>query len=69
MDVNMPRVDGIEATRRIKTQQPATLIVGLSLSKANQVEPLLLQTGASSFVSKDSAAEHLYEAIMTVMKR
>ena len=69
MDVNMPKMDGIEATRRIKTQRPATLIVGLSLSKASQVEPLLLQTGASSFVSKDSAADHLYETIMAAVKQ
>ncbi len=69
MDVNMPKMDGIGAIRRIKAQQPATLIVGLSLSKSDQVEPLLLQAGASHFVSKDSAAERLYEAIITVMKR
>jgi DNA-binding NarL/FixJ family response regulator len=69
MDVNMPKVDGIEAIRRIKAQQPAMLIVGLSLSESKQVEPLLLQAGASSYVSKDAACDRLYEAIITVMKR
>lgn len=69
MDVNMPRMDGIEAMRRIKSQQPATLMVGLSLSQAGQVEPLLLQTGASHFVSKDQAADRLYEAITAAVRR
>ncbi len=69
MDVNMPRMDGIEATRRIKTQQPATLVVGLSLSSAGQIEPLLRQAGASCYVSKDAAGDRLYEAIIAAMKR
>jgi CheY-like chemotaxis protein/anti-sigma regulatory factor (Ser/Thr protein kinase) len=68
MDVNMPKMDGIEAVRRIKAQQPATWIVGLSLSQAGQVEPRLLQAGASHFVSKDLAADRLYEAIIAVVR-
>ena len=69
MDVNMPKMDGIEAIRRIKVQQPATLIVGLSLSKSSQMEPLLLEAGASSYVSKDAASDRLYEAIIAAVRR
>jgi DNA-binding NarL/FixJ family response regulator len=68
MDVNMPKMDGIEATSRIKAQQPGMLIVGLSLTQSSQVEPLLLQAGASCYVSKDAAVDRLYEAIIDVMK-
>lgn len=68
MDVNMPKMDGIEATSRIKAQQPGALIVGLSLTQTSQVEPLLLQAGASCFVSKDAAVDRLYEAIMVAVK-
>ena len=69
MDVNMPKMDGIEAIRRIKVQQPATLIVGLSLSQSSQMEPLLLEAGASSYVSKDAASDRLYEAIIAAVRR
>ena len=68
MDVNMAKMDGIEATRQIKTHRPDTLIVGLSLSSSNQVEPLLRQAGASSYVSKDAAGDRLYEALIEAMK-
>jgi CheY-like chemotaxis protein len=69
MDVNMPRMNGIEAIRRIKAHQPGTIVVGLSLSQAGQVEPLLLEAGASRFVCKDEAADRLYEAIITAVRR
>lgn len=68
MDVNMGKMDGIEATRRIKAQWPSVLIVGLSFSNPSQVEPLLLQAGASCYVSKDSAGDRLYEAIIATVK-
>ena len=69
MDVNMPKMDGIEATRRIKAQRPAMLIVGLSLAQSGQVESLLREAGASTFVSKEAAVDHLYETIMAAMKQ
>lgn len=68
MDVNMAIMDGVEATRRIKAQWPAVLVVGLSFSNPSQVEPLLLQAGASCYVSKDSAGDRLYEAILSAVK-
>ena len=69
MDVNMAKMDGIEATRQIKARWPSILVIGLSFSNASQVEPLLLQAGASCYVSKDAAGDRLYEAIIAVVKR
>jgi len=69
MDVNMAKMDGIEATRRIKHQWPSTLIVGLSVSTPSQVESLLLEAGASCYVSKEAAADQLYGAIVEAVKR
>jgi CheY-like chemotaxis protein/anti-sigma regulatory factor (Ser/Thr protein kinase) len=69
MDVNMAKLDGIEATRRIKAEWPSVVVVGLSFSSPSQIEPLLLQAGASRYVSKDAAGEQLYEAIMIAVKR
>ena len=65
MDVNMPKLDGIEATRRIKSRWPGITVVGLSVSTATQVEALLLEAGASCYVSKEAAGIHLYDAILT----
>jgi DNA-binding NarL/FixJ family response regulator len=64
----MAKMDGIEATRRIKAEWPFILIVGLSFSNPSQIEPLLLQAGASRYVSKDSAGDQLYEAIIASKK-
>ena len=69
MDVNMAKMDGIEATRQIKARWPSIMVIGLSFSSASQVEPLLLQAGASCYVSKDAAGDRLYEAIIAIMKR
>jgi PAS domain S-box-containing protein len=69
MDVNMNRMDGIEATRRIKAEWPEIHIIGLSFSSATQLESLLQQAGASGYVSKDAAGDRVYEAIWTAVRR
>ncbi len=64
MDVTMPRIDGVEATRRILQDHPAIAVVGLSVHGTSQVEAAMKAAGAASFVSKDSAGDELYQAIM-----
>jgi PAS domain S-box-containing protein len=67
MDVNLPRLDGIEATKRIRTDQPDTLIVGLSVNAAEHIVKAMKAAGASAFLTKESAADHLYETIGAVV--
>ena len=69
MDVNMARLDGIEATRRIKARWAGMIVVGLSVSTRAQVETLLLEAGASCYVSKEAAGDQLYGAIVTAVQR
>ena len=69
MDVNMARLDGIEATRRVKAKWPGIIVVGLSVSTRAQVESLLMEAGASCYVSKEAAGDQLYEAIVAAVKR
>jgi PAS domain S-box-containing protein len=69
MDVNMPQMDGIEATRRVKAKWPAITVVGLSVSTPAQVEARLLEAGASCYVSKEAVGEQLYDAIVAAVKR
>ncbi len=66
MDINMPRMDGIEATKRIKKEQPATIIIAVSVNDSPQVRESMKNAGASAFVSKEEAAERLYETIMAM---
>lgn len=68
MDVNLPRLDGIEATRRIRTDRPDALIVGLSVNQAEHVVSAMKAAGAAAFLTKESAADHLYETIEAVVE-
>jgi DNA-binding NarL/FixJ family response regulator len=56
-------MDGIEATKQIKAGQPATIVIGLSVNNSLQIQEAMKQAGASSFVSKDEAAEELHDTI------
>ncbi|MCC2641418.1 MAG: hypothetical protein K0S45_1831 [Nitrospira sp.] len=69
MDVNMARMDGIEATRRIKAHWPRMVVIGLSVSTRGQVESLLMEAGASCYVSKEAAGDQLYGAIVAAVRQ
>ncbi|MCA9422170.1 MAG: response regulator, partial [Nitrospira sp.] len=68
MDINMPKLDGIEATRQIKARFPKAIVIGLSVHQASQVEPALLEAGGSAYVTKESAAACLYKAIQKAIR-
>ena len=63
MDINMPRLDGIAATQRIKGHAGAIAVIGLSFSAEGYSIDAMLQAGAVAVVQKEKAAEHLYGAI------
>lgn len=63
MDLNMPIMDGIEATRRIKDACPSIIIIGLSVRNDREAEEAMRQAGASGYLTKESAAEQLHQAI------
>lgn len=68
MDVNMPQMDGIEATKRIKRAWPETIIIALSVNTSSQIIDAMKAAGASAFVSKESAGEDLYDAMLAAYR-
>lgn len=66
MDLLMPKVDGIEAVRRIRTEQPdARILVLTSFATDDQVFPAI-KAGALGYLLKDSSPRELIEAIRQV---
>lgn len=63
MDVNMPKMDGIEATKQITAAHPSAIVVGLSVDNSPPVIEAMKEAGAATFVTKDAAAEQLHHAI------
>lgn len=63
MDVNMPDMGGIEATRLMAAQIPAPQIIGLSMHTAPEVAAEMRRAGAAEFLSKDGPTSALIAAI------
>jgi CheY-like chemotaxis protein len=68
MDINLPGLNGIDATTRIKKEAPNTIIIGLSVQFSSQTEEALMEAGASALLSKEQANEELYRTIIRFMK-
>jgi DNA-binding NarL/FixJ family response regulator len=63
MDLRMPRVDGVEATRRIRAAQPETEIVVLTTHADDQSILSALQAGARGYLTKDAGIAEISRAI------
>ena len=63
MDVEMPNLDGLEATRRIKAKYPDIKVVALTIHNEPEFVTGLLKAGASGYVLKSSRGPSLVEAI------
>jgi DNA-binding NarL/FixJ family response regulator len=66
MDIRMPVMDGLEATRRIELIDPRPRVLVLTTFDADEYVYAALQNGASGFLLKDVRAEQLVEGIRTV---
>jgi DNA-binding NarL/FixJ family response regulator len=67
MDISMPGMDGIEATRQIVAEDPGVKVIALSMHSNRQFVQEMLSAGASGYVLKDCAFEELADAIRAVM--
>jgi DNA-binding NarL/FixJ family response regulator len=68
MDINMPEMDGIEATRKALKIYPAISIIALSMYGEEEYYYKMVDAGAKGFILKDSDISEVKEAILTVIK-
>ena len=66
MDIRMPELDGLEATRRILAADPDARVLVLTTFDLDEYVYEALRAGASGFVLKDDPPEQLLEAVRTV---
>ncbi|MEV6304946.1 response regulator transcription factor [Actinoplanes sp. NPDC051861] len=67
MDVRMPILDGLEATRRILAHAPATKVLVLTTFDEDEYVREAIRAGAKGFLLKDSSAHQLADAIRTTV--
>lgn len=66
MDISMPGVDGLEATRQLKKMCPATQVLALTVHDDKHYFMEMLAAGASGYLTKQAAADELVAAIRCV---
>ncbi len=68
LDISMPRLNGIDAARKILAERPDTKIIMLSMHADKRYIQTALQIGARGYILKESAAQEVIEAIDSVNK-
>jgi DNA-binding NarL/FixJ family response regulator len=66
VDISMPDLDGLRATRRIREAVPTTEVVVLTMHESDQMVRRVLEAGALGYVLKSDLATHLVKAVKNV---
>ncbi len=69
MDISMPDLNGIEATRQILGDSPGIKVIALSMHSDSLFVLNMFKAGASGYLLKDCALEELVKAVRTVLNR
>jgi DNA-binding NarL/FixJ family response regulator len=69
LDLTMPEMNGLEATRVIRSTVPGTEVILLTVHDSDQLLDQAIGAGARGYVLKDDAARHLIDAIDALPKR
>jgi two-component system response regulator NreC len=69
MDISMPDLNGIEATRQILNETPGIKVIALSMHSDSLFVLNMFKAGASGYLLKDCALEELVKAVRTVLNR
>lgn len=67
MDINMPEMDGIQATRAVKETYPDVKVLALTMSNDELHIRQMIQAGASGYIMKSAGRSELKEAIITII--
>lgn len=68
MDIGMPELNGIEATRQIKASSPSVLILILTMHRSDEYFFQVLEAGASGYVLKGAETTELISAVRSVAR-
>jgi NarL family two-component system response regulator LiaR len=68
MDISMPKISGIEATKQIKARFPSTIIIVLTAYDYEQYIFPVIEAGAAGYLLKDVSSAELINAIQTVSR-
>jgi len=66
MDINMPKMNGIDATAVIRHLYPEINVIGLSVQASEDMQQAMLKAGASALLTKEAAVDQLYQTIQAV---
>ena len=66
MDINLPGMNGIEATQLIRKFSPGSKVLGVSLHTQPTYARKMMQKGAMGYVTKNSSREEMFKAIMEI---
>lgn len=67
LDISMPRLNGLDAARLLKEQQPDVQVVVVTMHKDPKIAAQARRAGASAFVTKSAAASELESAVTAVL--
>jgi PAS domain S-box-containing protein len=68
MDVTMPRMNGIDATRRLTAELPQIKVIGLSMHEKEEMAEAMREAGAVAYITKGAPADILTAAIRNCMQ-
>jgi len=68
MDMNMPKMNGLDATKCIKAQRPSTVVLAVTVHHPDQMKEAALAAGATGFVSKETATDLLYDVVRQAVR-
>ena len=68
MDINIPPISGIDATKLVKKESPGTKVIGVSMHNQPSFAKRMLKNGAFGYVTKSSNKNEMFDAIVSVMQ-